>query len=52
MTPKFGEVSKILFYFSKHKKCITQAYDVFIITLASDNFGKRNNKNLMKNIRV
>jgi len=36
MTPKFVEVSRILSYFSKNKIFTTQAYDDFIITLASE----------------
>jgi len=36
MATKFVEVSKILSYFPKNKIFTTQAYDVFIITLASE----------------
>jgi len=36
MDPKFVEVSKILSYFPKNKMFTTQAYDVFIITLANE----------------
>jgi len=36
MAPKVVEVSKTLSYFSKNKIFTSQAYDVFIITLASE----------------
>jgi len=36
MTTKFVEVSKILSYFLKNKIFTTQAYNVYIITLASE----------------
>jgi len=36
MAPKYVEMSKILSYFSKNKIITTQAYDVFIINLASE----------------
>jgi len=36
MAPKYIEVSKLLSYFSKNKIITTQAYNVFIINLASE----------------
>jgi len=36
LAPKFVEVFKILSYFPKNKIFTSQAYDVFIITLASE----------------